>query len=140
MSAVPVEGSFRERRRLMFRNPGRHTFCGYLGPDAETVTASSFTSRVVQTPLLRAGRARRAVTASLRRHDFADRVVDHLEQRCRRLSRSRFTCRFSSEFPGYSLHGRGPVQLRRKISYRFRVRVQGETVVLSDENEGSFPG
>ena len=137
---TPVDGSFSVARRLRLGRTGPHTFCGYLGPDSGTATATSFTGRFVETPLLTAKRARRTVKASVRRHEFADQVVENLEQRCRRRSRSKFTCRFSSEFPGYSLRGRGPVQLRRKISYRFRVVVQGETVILTDENEGRFPG
>ncbi len=94
----------------------------------------------VLSPRLQAGRARRTVAAALRRHDFADQVVANLEERCRRRSRSRFKCRFSSAFPGYSLSGRGSVELRKRISYRFRVRAQGRTLILTDENEGNFPG
>ena len=52
----------------------------------------------------------------------------------------KFSCRFSSSFPGYSLKGRGPVTLERRISYWFRAKAQGERFVLTDENEGSFPG
>ncbi len=91
-------------------------------------------------PRLRAGRARRTVAASLRRHDFANEVVANLEQRCRRRGRSTFACRFSSAFPGFRLSGRGPVELKRRVSYRFRVRAQGQTFTLTDENEGRFPG
>jgi hypothetical protein len=140
MTAVPVEGSFRERRRFKPTKRGKHTFCGYLGPDSGTVVATSFKVRRVLKPLLRPGKARGTVQRSLRRHDFANNVVEKLETNCRRRDRSKFSCRFSSAFPGYSLKGRGKVKLARRISYRFRLRVQGETVVLTDENEGRFPG
>ena len=140
MTAVLVEGSFRERRRFKPTKRGEHAFCGYLGPGPATPIATSFKDRDVVKPLLKPGKARRTVPLSLRRHDFANKVVENLEANCRRRGRSRFSCRFSSAFPGYSLKGRGAVKLARRISYRFRLRVQGETVVLTDENEGSFPG
>ena len=117
-----------------------HTFCGYLGPNQATTVDTSFTAREVLTPLLRAGAARRTIPLSLRRHDFAGRVIQNLDTNCRRRERSKFSCRFSSTFPGYSLKGRGPVRLARELSYRFRAKAQGERVVLTDENEGSFPG
>ena len=140
MTAVTVEGSFRERRRFKPTKRGKHTFCGYLGPDSATIVATSFKVRRVLKPLLKPGKARRTVPRSLRRHRFANNVVENLETNCRRRDRSKFSCRFSSAFPGYSLKGRGRVKLARRISYRFRLRVQGETVVLTDENEGRFPG
>jgi DNA-binding beta-propeller fold protein YncE len=105
---------------------------------AEAISVAQ-TVRVLS-PRLRAGRARRTVAASLRRHDFADQVVGNLKQRCRRRSRSMFSCRFSSAFPGFSLSGRGSVELKRRVSYRFRVHAQGRTLTLTDENEGRFPG
>ena len=94
----------------------------------------------VLAPRLRRGRARETVAASLRRHDFSNQVIRNLEQHCRRRSRSTFSCRFSSSFPGFRLRGRGSVELKRRVSYRFRVRAQGRIVTLTDENEGHFPG
>ena len=92
-------------------------------------------------PALEAGRAERTVATALRRHKFAERVIENLERSCTRRGRYKFACRFSSAFPGYRLKGHGPVELRRgRISYRFVVRAQGERVVLTDENEGRFPG
>ena len=99
-----------------------------------------FEFRILKPPL-DAGRAERTVARALRRHKFANRVVANREQTCTRRGRFRFSCRFSSAFPGYELNGRGPVELRSgRISYRFRVRAQGRTMILTDENEGRFPG
>ncbi len=100
----------------------------------------TFRFKVLRPPL-EAGRAGRTVATALRRHKFAKPVIGNLEQSCARRGRYTFSCRFSSAFPGYSLKGHGPVELRRgRISYRFVVRAQGEKVVLTDENEGTFPG
>jgi hypothetical protein len=99
----------------------------------------TFRFKVLRPPLS-AGRAERTVATALRRHKFANRVVENLEQSCTRRGRFTFSCRFSSAFRGYSMNGRGPVELRRRgISYRFRVRAQGQTLILTDENEGRFP-
>ncbi len=140
MTAVPVEEEFRVRRGMKTTIGGEHSFCGYLGPFETFAFDTSFEAREVLTPLLTAGRARKTVALSLKRHDFADQVMENLEANCRRRDRSKFSCRFSSGFPGYSLKGRGPVKLARRISYRLRAKAQGERVVLTDENEGSFPG
>ena len=140
IGGLPVDGAFSEQRRPRMKDPGRHTFCAYLGPDEDTADTTSFVSRKVRRPLLRAGRARRTVLAALRRHAFANRVIENLEQNCSRRSRSKFECRFSSSFPGYSLTGRGPVVLKRRLSYRFQASVRGRSLVLTDENEGRFPG
>ncbi len=144
ITGLPVDGAFRERRRLTMKRPGRHAFCAYLGPNDGTAQNTSFTSRTVRPPLLRAERANRTVAVALRRHRFANRVVEHLEQSCRRRSRSEFKCRFSSAFPGYSLSGHGSVELKKRVSYRFdvwvRTSVRGQSFVLTDGNEGSFPG
>ena len=75
------------------------------------------------------------VVRALRRHDFSPRVVDNLEQRCRRRSRSRFSCRFNSSFPGYSLSGRGFVELKQHLTYRFAAQAQGSKLKLTSENE-----
>ena len=140
IAGLPVDGDFNEQRRPRMKKPGRHAYCAYLGPDAYTATITSFATRKIRKPLLRAGRARGTVVTALRRHNFADRVVANLEQSCRRRSRSEFECRFSSAFPGYRLTARGSVELKRKVSYRFQVSVHGRSLVLTDENEGSFPG
>ena len=121
--------------------PGRHKLLvtafdalGNPGPP------KAFRFKVLKPPL-KAGRAERTVATALRRHKFANRVVANLEQSCSRVGRFKFSCRFSSGFPGYSLNGRGPVELQNgRISYRFRVRAQGRTLILTDENEGRFPG
>jgi hypothetical protein len=140
IEGLPVEGDFNEQRRPRMKKPGRHAYCAYLGPDEGTATITSFTTRKVRKPLLRAGRARGTVVTALRRHNFANRVIENLQQSCGRRSRSEFECRFSSAFPGYSLTGRGSVELKRQVSYRFQVSVHGRSLALTDENEGSFPG
>lgn len=134
----PYAEAFSPRRDL---KPGMHTLVvtafdalGNRGPPEQ------LRFRVLRPPL-KAGRAKRTVRTALRRHKFANRVLSNLEQSCSRRGRFRFSCRFSSSFPGYKLTGRGPVELQRgRISYRFRVRAQGQRVVLTDENEGRFPG
>jgi hypothetical protein len=140
IAGLLVDGVFDEQRRPRMKNPGRHTYCAYLGPDEGTAYNRSFTIRRVRKPHLRAGRAGRTVATALRRHRFANRVIENLQQSCGRRSRSEFQCRFSSAFPGYSLTGRGSVELKRKVSYRFQVSVRGRSFVLTDESEGSFPG
>ena len=130
--------TFRPGRKL---KPGRHKLLvtafddlGNPGPP------KAFRFKILKPPL-KAGRAEGTVATALRRHKFANRVVANLEQSCSRVGRFKFSCRFSSGFPGYSLNGRGPVELQNgRISYRFRVRAQGRTLILTDENEGSFPG
>ncbi len=146
-SSVSVEGEFRVKGRLRMKDLGRHSFCGYLGADdgseATEYTTSyttSFEARKVRRPLLQAPRARRTVAGALRRHDFADRVVDSLKRRCGRRSRAMFSCRFSSRFPGYRLTGGGHVLLDRHLSYRFHVRVGELRFALTEDNEGRFPG
>lgn len=137
-SAVECGPRFVPDRKLSF---GRHKLrvtardsLGNPGP------AEVFRFRVLRPPL-EAWRAGRTVATALRRHKFAKRVINNLERKCNRRSRYKFTCRFTSAFPGYHLKGHGPVELRRgRISYRFVVRAQGERVVLTDENEGRFPG
>jgi hypothetical protein len=135
-----VSGAFAAARQLRMKKPGRHTYCAYLGPDQNTALNVLGTARQIRRPLLRAGRARRTVATALRRHKFADRVVASLQQGCDRRTRSKFQCRFSSAFPGYRLQGSGPVGLKKRLSYRFEVSAQGRTFVLTDENEGHFPG
>jgi hypothetical protein len=139
ITALPVEGGFGETRRPKVK-PGRTAFCAYLGPDESTAHNTSFRYRTVPAPLLRAQRANETPARALGRHQFAARVIENLEQHCRRRSRSRFSCRFSSAFPGYSLSGRGFVERKEDLTYRFRVRAQGRKLTLTDENEGRLPG
>jgi Bacterial Ig-like domain len=130
--------SFAPDRRLKFGKyklvVTAHDTLGNSGPPL------AFRFKVLRPPLEQ-GRAKRTVATALRRHKFAKRVIDNLERSCTRRGRYTFSCRFSSAFPGYSLKGHGRVELRRgRISYRFVVRAQGERAVLTDENEGRFPG
>ncbi len=121
------------------KSHGRHSFCGYLSAGDGSQDTTSFTARKVRRPLLPAPRARRTVADALRKHDFADRVVENLNRDCNRRNRATFSCSFSSSFPGYSLTGHGQVRMDRHLSYRFRVEVGDLRVVLTDENEGRFP-
>jgi hypothetical protein len=132
IDGVSVEGDFDEQRRPRMKNPGRHAFCAYLGPDEDTATMTSFATRKVRKPLLKASRAQKAVATALRRHGFADRVVAQLQETCVRRNRSAFDCRFSSVFTGYRLTGAGSVALKRRLSYRFQVFAQGRSFVLTD--------
>ena len=119
---------------------GRHTLVATafdaLGNPGPTRTVRF---RVLR-PALQEARAKRTVAVALRRHDFAKRVIQHLEETCDRAGRFKFTCRFSSTFPGYSLTGRGVVERRKRLSYRFRARAQGRRMTLTDENEGRIRG
>jgi Bacterial Ig-like domain len=136
-AGVPCGPTFKPGRKL---KPGRHALVatafdalGNPGP------RRTFRFRVLRPPL-RPGLAERAVAAALRRHRFARQVVANLERTCDRRGRFKFSCRFSSTFPGYRLEGRGTVKRVKRLSYRFRVQAQGRTFVLTDENEGGFPG
>lgn len=135
-----VEGDFRVRQLVKMKSRGRHSFCGYLGVAGGSSYATAFKTRLVRRQRLEASRARRTVARALERHKFARRVVKNLDRRCRRRNRATFSCRFSSAFPGYRLTGRGSVRLNKKLSYRFRVRVNGQEIALTDGNEGRFPG
>jgi hypothetical protein len=139
VAGLAVENEIRVKKRWRVKTPGQHRFCGYLAADDGSVYVSSSTARKARPPLLRARRARRTVATALRKHDFASRVIDNLGERCKRRSRSRFSCQFSSAFPGYRLSGRGSVRLGASLSYRFRVTIDDLRVVLTDENEGRFP-
>ena len=135
---VPCGPTFKPTRRLSY---GAHKLV-VTAHDAAGNSGLPATLRFrILRPPLEEGRAERTVPTALRRHDFAKRVIENLEQRCERRGRYKFACRFTSAFPGYRLKGHGPVELiKGKISYRFVVRAQGRRVVLTDENEGSFPG
>jgi hypothetical protein len=139
MTAVEVDGEFREKRRPRMKNPGRHAYCAYLGPDEDTAEETSSTNRRVRKPLLTEGRAERTVATALNRHGFAGRVLGNLQESCQRRSRNEFQCRFSSTFPGYSLTGLGSVELTRQLSYRFQVSARGRSFRLTPKNEGGFP-
>jgi hypothetical protein len=91
--------------------------------------------RVLRSVHLRASVAQRTVITALRRHGFAKRVVKSSRVDCHRRSHDAFRCRFSSRFPGYLLRGKGEVELRAHLSYRFRVKAQGVRLTLTDENE-----
>lgn len=136
--AVGCGPSFAPDRRLKFGGHKllvtAHDTLGNPGPPR------TFRFKVLRPPL-EAGRAERTVVTALRRHKFAKRVINNLEKGCNQRGRFKFSCTFSSAFPGYRLKGSGPVELRRgHISYRFVVRAQGKKLVLTDENEGRFPG
>jgi hypothetical protein len=140
IDGVAVGGAFTEERRPKMKKPGRHAYCAYLGPNQATADMASFTTRKVRKPLLKAPRARKAIETAIDRHGFADRVANNLQESCSRRSRSEFECGFTSAFPGYFLRGSGSVELRRDLSYRFRVTVRGRSFVLTDENEGGALG
>src|SRR5665809_726 len=98
--------------------PGRHKLLVTAFDELENPGPPETFRFMVLRPRLKAGRVKRTVATALRRHKFANRVVENLEQRCTRRGRFRFSCRFSSAFPGYRLNGRGPIELRRgRISY-----------------------
>ena len=135
--AVACGPTFTPGRKL---KAGRHTLVATafdpLGNPGPTQTVRFKVLR----PALQEARAKRTVAVALRRHDFAKRVIQHLEVTCDRVGRFKFACRFSSAFPGYSLTGRGVVERRTRLSYRFRARAQGRRMTLTDENEGRIRG
>ena len=91
--------------------------------------------RVVRKLRLKESVAERTVATALQRHGFAKRVVRAVRVNCSRRAYSAFSCKFSSNFPGYRLTGRGEVKLRAHLSYRFRVKAQGVRLTLTDRNE-----
>ena len=137
-AARALRADLRPGREL---KPGRHKLLvtafddlGNPGPP------EAFRFKVLKPPL-KAGRAEGTVATALRRHKFANRVVANLEQSCSRVGRFKFSCRFSSGFPGYSLNGRGPVELQNgRVSYRFRVRAQGRTLDPHRRERRKVPG
>ena len=135
--AVACGPTFTPARKL---KAGRHTLVATafdaLGNPGPTRTVRFKVLR----PALQGARAKRTVAVALRRHDFAKRVIQHLEVTCDRAGRFKFTCRFSSAFPGYGLTGSGVVERRTRLSYRFRARAQGRRMTLTDENEGRIRG
>jgi hypothetical protein len=134
-----VGGDFSEERRPRMKRPGRRAFCAYVGANADSAEATSFTTRKVRKPFLSSKRARETVEQALLRHGFATRVVQHVRHNCARRGRSMFECGFRSRFFGYSLSGHGSVELKRKLSYRFTVSTKGRSFTLTDENEGRLP-
>jgi hypothetical protein len=130
---TPCGPTFTPGRKL---KPGRHRLVATAFDALENPGPSqSFRFRILR-PALRESLARSTVASALRRHDFANRVIKNLDEDCNRRSRFKFACSFSSSFPGYRLTGSGIVQRRKRLSYRFSVRAQGRTIVLTDENEG----
>jgi hypothetical protein len=120
--------------------PGPDSFCAYLGPSVLSPTVTVATAREVLRTPLRAGIARRSVATALERHGFARRVVRALETHCHRRALREFRCRFSARFPGYELSGHGRVRrIDDRLTYRFKVRAQGERFVLTQRNEGHLP-
>jgi hypothetical protein len=91
--------------------------------------------RVVRKLRLKESVAERTVVTALQRHGFAKRVVKAVHADCSRRAYSAFSCKFSGSFPGYRLKGRGEVELRAHLSYRFRVKAQGVRLTLTDRNE-----
>ena len=91
--------------------------------------------KVVRKLRLKESVAERTVVTALQRHGFAKRVVKAVNADCSRRAYSAFSCRFSGSFPGYRLKGRGEVELRAHLSYRFRVKAQGVRLTLTDRNE-----
>jgi len=91
--------------------------------------------RVVRKLRLKESVAERTVVTALQRHGFAKRVVRAVRVNCSRRSYGAFSCKFSSNFPGYRLTGHGEVKLRVHLSYRFRVKAQGVRLTLTDRNE-----
>jgi hypothetical protein len=140
IDGVEVGGDFTEERRPKMKRPGRHAYCAYMGRNEANTDVTSSTTRKVRKPLLKAPRAHGSVETAIERHGFADRVANNLQNSCSRRSRSEFECTFTSAFPGYFLRGSGSVELKRHLSYRFRVTVRGRSFVLTDENEGRIPG
>lgn len=114
----------------------RHTISIRAADSAGNVSDPAAVSfRVRRAPRLGAARAERTVVTALRRHGFARRVWKSVRIDCNRRGRAAFGCRFSSRFRGYRLRGRGEVELRARLSYRFRVKAQGVRFTLTDENE-----
>jgi Bacterial Ig-like domain len=132
--AVPCDAAFTPAGKL---KPGSHKLVA-TALDALENSGQSKTFRFkILRPALKPGRAGSTVAKALRSHGFANRVVANLDENCSRASRYKFTCRFSSTFGGYRLKGSGPVKLGKNgLSYRFKVRAQGQRMTLTDENAG----
>jgi hypothetical protein len=119
---------------------GQQSFCAYLWRSSTDPAVAAIEVRKVLRPPLPAEVARRMVEVGLKRHGFAERVVEALKAHCGRRGRTVFGCRFEARFRGYRLSGHGWVrQLDDEITYRFRVRAQGQRFVLTDHNEGDLP-
>lgn len=135
----PVEGDILVEERVKMKSRGRHSFCGYLGTARGSKLTTAVRSRLVRRQRLDSKQAKSTVVRALQRHEFAARVVSNLKIRCKRRNRATFRCTFSSTFSTYRLTGRGSVKLNRELSYRFRAKVGKLEVVLTENNEGSFP-
>jgi hypothetical protein len=141
VSGLPVGGAFSVSDRYRPLSDGTQTFCAYLGKGEETPAAVGAAIGTVELPMLAARVARQTIRVALRRHGFAKRVIDAVDQRCRRRNRVSFACRFEAAFRGYSLEGRGKIEATAEgVSYRFRVEAQGARFVLTDDNERGGSG
>jgi hypothetical protein len=139
-SAVAAGEQFSVGGEYQPHRPGQDSICAYLGPSAGSPIVTATARRKILPALLPAAIARRTVPIALRRHGFAERVVDALHTRCQRRGRAEFRCRFSAHFQGYDLAG--PGRDRRAddhVYYRFEVRAQGIEFVLTERNEGHLP-
>jgi hypothetical protein len=142
-SGVPVGESFSVLGLYRPESTGLQSFCAYLWRSPTDAAVAVITVREVLppvAPLLREADARRTVELALRRHAFAERVVEALNEHCHRRGPTVFACRFKARFRGYRLAGHGWVRrLDAKVTYRFKVRAQGQRFVLTDGNEGDLP-
>ena len=119
---------------------GQQSVCAYLRRSSTDAAVAAIEVRKVLVPELASEAARHTVVAALRRHGFAERVVDALRTRCRRRGRTAFACRFKASFSGYELKGHGRVRrLDGELKYSFRVTAQGERFTLTERNEGELP-
>jgi hypothetical protein len=136
VSGAPVGGEFSVSDLYRPLSDGTQTFCAYLSEGEATPGAVADAIETVELPPLAAREARHTIEVALRRHGFAMRVIEAVEQRCQRRNRTSFRCRFEAAFRGYSLEGRGKVETAAEgVSYRFRVEAQGARFLLTDENE-----
>jgi hypothetical protein len=136
ISGVPVGGAFSVSDLYRPLSDGTQAFCAYLSAGEATPGVLAAASGTVELPMLAARVARRTIQVALIRHGFARRVIDAVEQRCRRRNRVSFACRFEAAFRGYRLEGRGKVKAAADgVSYRFRVEAQGARFLLTDDNE-----
>jgi hypothetical protein len=139
-SGVSVGESFSVSGLYRPVTTGRHSFCAYLRSASTQAAVAAVELRRVLPPLLSSAVAHHTVVAALRRHGFAERVVDALDSRCKRRGRTVFACRFKASFRGYELTGRGRVKRPGlNLTYRFRVIAQGKRFVLTERNEGESP-
>ena len=139
-SAVSVGEAFSVSGLYRPVSTGPHSFCSYLRRFSTDAAVAAIELRRVLPPLLPSAVARHTVVVALRRHEFAERVVDALESHCKRRGRTSFACRFKASFRGYELTGHGKVRRQGdELTYRFRVTAQDKRFVLTQRNEGEAP-